>query len=272
MLNKIKAKNKKFILCFIVCVFSISFVSCKTVHKNIKEPEIKVPGGFSKSGSDHLPEKWWIALNDEDLNGLIETALSDNYNLRIVWDKLEQNHQAFMKSGADTKAKVDLTARASEDVTLKSGEDTNIFDVFSLGVSASYELDLWGRVSSVVDASKLDFLATKENLHASAISLTAEVAIVWYKLIEQRGQIGLLDKQVKTGEDYLGIIKVRLRQGRASSIDVLNQEQLLEAINEQKLKVESNLRLFEHRLAILDRKSTRLNSSHIPLSRMPSSA
>ena len=122
---------------------------------------------------------------------------------------------------------------------------------FDLALAVSYEVDLWGRIRSTHDAARLDVVASRQDLHAAAITLTAEVAQTWYKLIEQRGQRRLLDEQIKTNQDYLEIITLRFRRGKASATDVLQQRQLVESTKGERVQAESAATVLVHQLAVL---------------------
>jgi NodT family efflux transporter outer membrane factor (OMF) lipoprotein len=233
MFSSMKFGKNKFLYRLLLCVLMASLVSCKTLA-----PPLEVPMTFSKTGTDHLPEKWWTTLNDPKLDELIAAALKDNFNLQSVWDRLEQSRAVARKKGADIFPKVDARGLVSHTTSKNSGEDTINTDMFSIGVVAGYELDLWDRISSAREAAKLDLLASREDLYASAISLSAEVASVWYGLVEKRG-------------DYLEIVTMRFRQGQVSSADVLQQRQSLESSKEEKIKIESGIKVLEHRLAVL---------------------
>ena len=251
MFSSMKSGIKKFLYRLLLCMLMASLVSCSAATKKAAAPPLEVPKTFSQSGTAHLPEKWWTTLNDPKLDELIATALDDNFNLQSVWDRLEQSRAVARKKGADIFPKVDAKGLVSHTTSKNSSDDTKNTDLFSIGIVAAYELDLWDRVSSARDAANLDLLASREDLYASAISLTAEVATVWYKLVEKRGQNELLGKQIKVNEDYLEIITMRFRQGQVSSADVLQQRQLLESTKEEKIKIESGIKVLEHQLASL---------------------
>ena len=238
----------------------LASISCTWLHpKGDFGPPVKLPEKFSASGAPAAPDKWWTALGDENLNKLIEQALADNFDLQSTWARLTQARAKARKAGADLWPSLDADGGASRKrtVTVVNQRDGTSrrnkvrADSFSLGLTASYELDLWGRVRSTQDAAQLDLSATREDLHAAAITLTAEVADTWYQLVEQRGQIGLLDQQIKTNEDYLELVTLRFRRGQVTATDVLQQRQLLKSKEGQKVQSLATLEVLMHQLAIL---------------------
>lgn len=229
-------------------------VSC--APKNVEvTPPVQMPAGFSANGDATLPKEWWTVFNDEKLNSLMSQAISNNFSIRMAWDRLDQARATAEKSGAPLLPSLDGSAGASRTVMKTATTDRTYTTELSLGLAASYEVDLWGRVRSTYDASVFDVHASKEDLQAAAITVTAEVARTWYQLIEQRGQIRLLDDQIETNRKYLEIITLKFRRGQVSATDVFQQQQLIEQTIGEKVLVESAATVLEHKLAILLGKS-----------------
>lgn len=248
-------QRNRLLLRILFLLLALTVTSC-SVQKRSVRPPVAVPDTFSKTGSIPMTEKWWLAFNDDNLNNLMEGALSGNLNIRGTWDRLEQARAIAGKSGAAIFPSLEGSAGASRTVNKISGAEKTYSSIFSLGLAASYELDLWGRVRSAKNAAELDVLASQEDLYASVISLTAEVASVWYRLAEQRGQIKLLNRQIKTNEKYLDLVIFKFRGAQVPVTDVLQQRQSLESTRAEKIIAESNRIILEHQLATLLGKTT----------------
>ncbi|MFO7897965.1 MAG: TolC family protein [Planctomycetota bacterium] len=212
---------------------------------------VDLPDTFSAGGTAEVPATWWTALGDRRLDALVERAFRDNFSLRTAWDRLDQARAVARKRGADLKPTVDGSAEASRTVTKNEGMDRAYATEFSLGLAAGYEVDLWGRLRAERDAAALDAIASREDLSAAAMTLSAEVAHTWYQLVEQRRQIELLDAQIATNEKYLEVITLRFRRGKVSAADVLQQRQLVEARKGDRVLAVSAAEVLEHRLAVL---------------------
>jgi len=227
--------------------------SCAAPQPNVKAL-VEVPTVFSESGTEVLPEHWWLTFNDPNLNLLIEQALRDNFSLRSVWDRLTQAEAVARKAGAPLWPSVtgsfDGRRTRSEVDGRVPDEIVNGTDL-SLGALASYEVDVWGRVRSTRDAAALDVLASREQLQAAAITLSAQVGAVWYALVEQRGQVQVLQQQIQANEAVLEVITARFRSGKAGAADVLRQRQLVESVRGDLVLAEANVTLLEYQLAIL---------------------
>ncbi len=225
------------------------------------ESPVRLPEGFSESGVAARDRLWWRALEDEMLNDLVGRAMTGNLSLRTTRDRLEQARAIARKQGAALWPQLNAGAGAGRSASRRetdgtglsgaAGAETTYEDEFSLGLSAGYEVDLWGRVRASRDAAGLEVEATREDLHAAAVALSAQVAGTWYRLIERRGQLQLLNEQIETNEKYLEVITLKFRRGQVPATDVLQQRQVIEGRRGERTQVESTLGVLLSQLAVL---------------------
>ena len=233
-----------------VLLLSAAAVSCAPPAVTVPAP-VPLPKAFSANGADPLPARWWTAFDDAGLDAVIDRALRENFSLRTAWDRLAQARAAAAASGAPLWPALNGSAGASRTVQRTPLTGRTYTNQVSLGLAASYEVDLWGRIRSTHDATRLDVEARREDLRAAAISLTADIASTWYLLAEQREQSKLLGEQIQTNEKVLAIITMKFRRGQASATDVLQQRQLVESTRGERVQVASVLAVLEHLLDVL---------------------
>jgi NodT family efflux transporter outer membrane factor (OMF) lipoprotein len=213
-------------------------------------PPLQIPEEFSADGAGAAPAEWWTAFDDEQLNSLVEQALADNFSLRVAWDRLDQAEAVARAAGSSLWPSLTGTGLASRTASRTAGRSTYT-GLYSLGLTASYEVDLWGRVRSTSDAAGLDAMASAEDLQAAAITVSAQVAEVYVRLVEHHQQRTILNQQIDTNDKYLRIITERFRKGRVPAADVLQQEQLLESTRGELVLTRSAIAVLEHQLAVL---------------------
>ncbi len=221
-------------------------------------PPLDLPDGFSSAGGAALPERWWTALDDPVLDGLVARALDGNFDLAATWSRLVQARATARKQGASMVPSLDLEVGASgskrRQRAASAKPDTFALDTaseFELGLSSSYEVDLWGRVAATADAAALDAEASLEDLRAASLSLSGEVAKAWYLLVERRGQVDLLERQLTVNEQVATLIDLRFRRGQVSATDVLQQRRQVESVRGDLATARANAALSAHALAIL---------------------
>lgn len=230
----------------LVCWVLMCGFACVPPLKEVAAP-VSVPGQFSRSARGRaLPARWWRILQDPVLDRLEEQALRGSLTLRQAWDRLDQARALLQRAGAARYPTVDGELEAVG--THTPGEKRASVMV---GLAASYELDLWGRISSAHDAARLDERSTREQLRAAAIGLTAEVALCWYQIVESHGQLELLQEQLRTGQQVLELVTFKFNQGQGSSADVLQQRQLLESLKGEGAQVTAQTKVLKHQLAVL---------------------
>ena len=244
----------------LLLMMSLTICSCRPkVRQADVNSVVAAPKTFSLSGGGKVPDKWWTVLGDAELDKLIAASLTNNLDLIATWDRLAEARAVARRSDAGLYPSLTGNGGASRTRTethkgpggFAAPLGTTYTSTFSLGLVASYEVDLWGRVRSTSDASALDVLVSQEDLDAAAITLTAEVAQTWYRLVEARRQLVLLDSQIETSKQVLELVQLRFSLGKAPAIDLLQQQQQLESKRAEKAQTNLARTVLQHQLAVL---------------------
>jgi multidrug efflux system outer membrane protein len=181
-------------------------------------PAVGAGEAFSISVDGVEPaHRWWRALGDDRLTDRIEAALSDSLDLRQARLRIEQSAALERRAASRLLPMVDAGAGAD-----REWPDKGVTHADRLSGSGllSWEADLWGRLSSAREAASRETIAAREDLQATALLLSAEVAEAYFGIVEQRLQLALLDEQIEVGRTLLGLIELRFGQGQASVVDV----------------------------------------------------
>ncbi|WP_159519086.1 efflux transporter outer membrane subunit [Sunxiuqinia indica] len=231
----------------IVMLIVIFIVGCspKTTTESIP---IQRSAKFSDTGTATLSDKWWEAFNDPQLNRLVDSALYSNFNLKTAWERLKAAQAVVKRQSSNYYPFVDASLRAEKNRSQSQFRDS---EVLQLGLSADYEVDLWGKIKSSVEAERYRAQASYADFQTAALSLSAEIATTWFQLIEAKNQLKLASSQVDINEQVLRSIKARFGYGQVRGVDILRQQQLLEATRERELAARVQLKLLEHQLAVL---------------------
>lgn len=225
-------------------------------------PPIETPAAYSEAASSApMPEKWWLDFGDPELERLIAAALEGNTQLRAAWARVRQSQAMARQAKAALFPQVDLSASASRSQQRFNlpmiGEQKLTSNNFSVSAGAGYEVDLWNKVGSVRSAAELAALASRDNVEALAMSTAADVAEVWYGLVDLEAQRALLTQQLEVSRTYLELTELRFQQGLVSALDVYQQEQVVVGLRAQLIQVESGRQVAAHGLAMLTGKPPR---------------
>jgi len=254
----------------IVCIAFLIFQSCSpTTNKTSLPIDQQIP--FSEAGSQELKNQWWKAFNDEQLNLLVDSALAQNFDLAVAYQRLIAANAIVDRESASFLPTLEGTARGEISKPQRAFEDFQQNRSVQIGFSSSYELDLWGRIKAQVQAQRYIAEATRADYQAAAISIIAEVARTWYQLLAANLQLQIIEDQISTNSKVLNLIKNRFGGGQIRSVDILRQEQLLKATREQKYYQETDIALLENQLQVLlgEEPQNKINYTEAPLPSLP---
>lgn len=221
---------------------------------SVIEPLVENPDSFSSTGQAVIPDKWWTAYEDEQLNILMDSAFANNMNLTSVWYQLKEaeairkTQSTFLLPDIEVGAQ---TAISRPKPDFAGGENTQ------LGLSAGYEVDLWGKIRAGLEAEDFRLRASYYDYQTAAMTLSAQIATVWFQLLTTRKQLKLATEQIETNQKIIKLIRVRFGGGQIKGVDILRQHQLLEEAKDQRIIYETNLSIFKNQLAVLTGTSPR---------------
>ncbi|HKJ64078.1 MAG TPA: TolC family protein, partial [Desulfopila sp.] len=240
-----------------ILLILLVFSGCAQKNRGLQpaEPPLVLPEAFTQSGSQSPEpyswhEYWWHEFGDDNLRHLIDTALEGNPNLKIYGERLIQAQALARKAGSDLLPSLNGQAAAAKSRAHNDQGTATSTDLL-LGLAASYEIDLWGRLQAVEDASLLDARASADDLQAASLSLAAQVANLWYQLAESYDQEAVLKQQQEVNQTALELVRLRFNAGQIGIADLLQQKQLIESKNGELARQRATSKVLEHQLSIL---------------------
>ncbi len=191
---------------------------------------------------DAVAAEWWQRFDDPLMVDLIDDALAANPDMRSAQASLRAARAQGVIAGALLKPELSGSSSASRN------DDQSRYGA---GLSASWELDLFGGNRDSARAAEEDILATTANLQDAQISLAAEVASSYINLRRAQAQMDILERNLAAQRETAGLIEARYKVGLDSELELaqsrLSLGQLLAQLPEQERAVSQ----FMHALAIL---------------------
>lgn len=214
----------------------------------------RVWSGGTQTATTPADGRWWETFEDRELAELVDLALGHNLDLLAAYARLEQS-RALRKSA---RAGFFPIVQASGDVS-RSRRNFNFgtgtipveLDSYQLQASASYELDLWGRVAHAAKAAHREYVASAKEVESAAMTVASQVALTYYELVEQRATLRLLKAQVEASKTYLELLELRFDQGTATGLDVFQQRQQVASQRSAIPPVEARIDVLENALSVL---------------------
>ena len=233
-------------------------------------PAIDVPAAYKEQGAAaaqgvwqparpadaHLPAPaWWSVYGDATLNRLQQQAEAGSPSLAQSAARLRAAQAAVASSSAAALPTLGASAsssRARSGTQLADGSSTaRIGNTHSMGLNASWELDLWGRVSAGVSAAQASAQASADDLAAARLSLQASVAQTYFSLRAAEAQARLLGETLQAYERSWELTRHRQAAGVATSVDVAQAEAQYKSTQVQLLESQTTRAQLEHALAAL---------------------
>ncbi|NBB76081.1 MAG: efflux transporter outer membrane subunit, partial [Bacteroidetes bacterium] len=199
-------------------------------------------------GDSLAPDRWWTSFGNETLTAWVDSAITSNFTLQSAWQRLRASRAVVKREQAPLFPTLEANVSADRQRFAATG---NIREELGMGLSTIYEVDLWGRIRSAIEAEQLRAEATLYDYQAAAITLSAEVTTNWFELAEANAQLSLVNEQIETNERVLSLLRNRFGSGQIRAVDILRQEQLLESTIEQRLSAEERIAILKNQFSVL---------------------
>jgi multidrug efflux system outer membrane protein len=212
------------------------------------KPELKMLDKWSdpEVADGEVLSQWWESFNDPVLRKLVEKGLRENHSLKAAAARLEAAAAQARIAGADLLPSVSAGWNASGQrqnfigFPIPGAEErvlSRTFKSFGVSLDASWEPDLWGRISAGEAAAIADYAAVEADLQGAKLSLTAQIGKAWYTTLESGEQIRLAERTVSNYRNTTERVRSRYTQGLQSSLDLrlaLSSLSSAEALLEQR--------------------------------------
>ncbi len=208
-----------------------------------EKPDLKVPDTYSNapSGSEKTVSvrEWWRDFQDERLNSLVEEALRKNHDIRLAVERVVEARARVTAARADLFPSIDLQANISRQKQTflspqSGGRASVLINTLSLIPVASYELDLWGKLSSSEQAAVERLLASEENKRTVMQTVVADLVTLYFQKAGLERKLYVTEARIENSKRNLQLLERRYRRGLASYLDVLQARSHL-AESESKL-------------------------------------
>lgn len=200
---------------------------------NPPDPRLDVPASFRQAGT-HVPappvrQDWWKSFRSPELTRLTEAALLDNLDVAAAVARIQQADARAQIAGAPLLPSVGATAdarrtRAGSADGTRVGEGINRYGV---GLSASYEIDLWGRNRDILAAAELDAQAARFDRDVVALTSSASAAQLVLRILAGRDRLRIARSNLDSARRVEALIRDRVEVGTATALDLAQQQSVV---------------------------------------------
>ena len=207
-----------------------------TIGPDYERPVVPEPETFRSESEEAIDMNsladmpWWDLFQDEELQNLIRIALKENKDLRLAVARIDEARAEvgvtrsvfFPQLEGDTSY-----TRAGINAVSIPGEDgtTDITtDIYRIGGSLSWEIDIWGQLRRATEAARAELLASEEARRAIIIRLISGVAQSYFELRALDLEIEITRKTGESRRALSRIVTARHEDGLVSGLDKVRAE------------------------------------------------
>ena len=168
----------------------------------------------SGAGAGNVESNWLATFSDTQLDALVTEAIQNNADLRAAAARVEQAAAYVRVAGGELYPAVDALGRGGGEL---SGDNSGLQGVL---VSASWELDVWGRVRYTARSAEDQYASVQADYAFARQSLAALVAKAWFTVTEASLQHELVASMVASAAKLVDLAQQRARVGAGSELDL----------------------------------------------------
>ena len=233
-----------------------------TLGPNYQRPSLPTPAAFKENQGwvATAPTRaaaqgaWWTAFDDATLNDLEPRVASANQSLRASYYAYQQAlalTQSARAAGYPVLGANVAASRADSGTQNNNVNSPKVATSYSLGLTASWAPDLWGRVGRQVESNSASAEASQANLIAAQLSLQTTLAQNYFTIRQLDSQTALATDTVAAYEKSLQMTQNRYAAGVATQADVAQAQTQLAAARVQLSGFGVQRAQLEHAIAVL---------------------
>jgi multidrug efflux system outer membrane protein len=228
-------------------------------------PYSEIPWRFKNSPeagpSSVSYERWWEEFKDETLNRLVKRALSENHDIKVAIERVNQARALLGVSHSERFPTVSLN------LSISRQRQTTHTNTFNINLVASYEADLWGRLSSEEARTEAALLGLEETKRLIMQRVITDVVDLYINIKALREKLLIKQEKIKNAEENLKLIEARYRLGLSSYLEVLQARANFEETRSEMEPLKRQLKEALYRLSVLvGEYPSEIETSPLPLS------
>ena len=216
MKNRIRTNIKHSFIVGLATSMLLACSSTSELDKNIKN--IDLPATWQESKEKlQVQNNWLNQLDNPQVKQLVKLAIASNHQLKIQAYNVEIQQQQLIVSGSTLWPSLDLSLRSGRS---RNNATQTYSNASSIDLDLTYELDLWGKLSSADQQANLTFMAEQSTFEQSKQQLVVDVVTTWFAVVEAEKLLSLYESRVNNSKQNLDIIESGYNSGLSDALDV----------------------------------------------------
>ncbi len=237
------------------------FLTGCAVGPNYETPQITLSSSFYESHEKESVDegelkRWWTSFNDPLLDVLVHEALSQNLDLKVAIEKINEVRSLYQIEAAELYPKIDLTAeqrrtRISQNLFDSTFLGPPLQSFYKVGFDASWEVDIFGKRRRAKESAYYEYEGEVNSARDVYITLLSEIAATYIEIRGAQHKIALSKRDIYIQKELLSLTEARFVAGLDSEISPQDIQVNLEESQAILPALETSYRQSIHRLAVL---------------------
>jgi len=213
----------------IIITMTLFLLAGCAIGPDYRKPDIVSPPVWQvdmQQAKDTANTAWWEQFNDPVLNELIGTALRENYDLLVATARVEEFYGLYGATRADLFPQVGYDGSAGRVQATTKGPipitpgTSSKYSTYQAEFSASWEIDLWGKIRRATEAARADLMAAEDSRRGVILSLVTSVATAYIDLRSLDQQLEIARQTAKSREESVRLFELRFKGGNISEMEL----------------------------------------------------
>ncbi|MFC5578080.1 efflux transporter outer membrane subunit [Lysobacter niabensis] len=237
-----------FALALVVCAVSGCVLGPEYTRPTVDvPPSYRFASGAASGATLADVPTWWRGFGDPELDALVLEGLAANHDLRIATARVDEFAARVTATRAQGLPQVGYGASASRQ---RAGE-LGISESYSAVLSASWELDLWGRIRRQSEAARADLLATEEARLGVALTLVSAIVSGYVTLLDLDSRLEISEATLDGRAQNVELFQIRLDGGVVSDFEMMQVKAEYETAASTIPELQQAIAQQEHALSVL---------------------
>ncbi|WP_375681894.1 efflux transporter outer membrane subunit [Bartonella sp. CE47NXGY] len=223
------------------------------VGPNYQKTSFRVPAVWGEKSAQTARQPvalagWWRHLNDPVLDALMDYAISGNNNVAVAKARVREARAGL---GQVVGTLLPNVSNSISGTRSRSGQSDALFNQYSSGFDASWELDFFGGHKRAVEAARYGLDAAVEDMRATMVTLLGDVATNYVQMRGWQQKLFIVRQIAVSQRKTYELMRARLTAGDVSELDVSNAQAQMANTEADISQMEANLAMSVHRLSVL---------------------
>jgi len=207
-----------------------------TVAPAYRHPTLATPAAWQNAPSSVAAEwpatDWWQSFGSAQLNDYIARAQASNDDIAAAVARVREADAQARIAGAALLPAIDGGASASRQrQLLASGQPPLTYTEYTPQVTASYELDFWGKNRETRNAALFTAQASRYDRETIALTVVTSVAMTYFEVLEQQDRLAVARDDLANAQQVLDGLTLEQTVGTATALDVAQQATTVALLN-----------------------------------------